>query len=134
MLKTYPRNSTEQISKHFKAHEFDCPCGCHDTQLDSDLLEKADALRDRCGIPLQITSGYRCEKYQEELKLKGYETAKGISQHQIGRAFDCKAQGLTGLELEAYARSVGFMAVGVGKAFIHCDLRDARERRWTYSY
>lgn len=134
MINHYPRNSSAQISKHFKAHEFDCPCGCPVTQVYQDLLDKADSLRDKVGAPIQITSGFRCASYQEELKLKGYETALGISQHQLGRAFDCKASGLSGEDLEKNAREVGFKSVGVGKAWIHADLRDDKDRRWTYSY
>ena len=76
--------------------------------------------------------GYRCARYQEILRRKGFETSTGISQHELGRAADITCHGLNGNDLEVYAREAGFKAVGVGARFIHVDLRDDVERRWEY--
>lgn len=132
---TFPKDSQEQVSKYFKAHEFDCPCdNCSQTFIDMHLLEKLDALREVLGFPVKITSGYRCDHHQEQLKEMGFETAVGKSQHQEGKAADVKTGHHLGIEIEEAARSIGFKAVGVGKSWAHVDLRDDRERRWTYSY
>lgn len=137
-MKTFQKGSKEMASRHFMACEFDCPCtdiACTTTMLDEQLLDQADAMRDELGCPMEITSGNRCAFYQAQLKSRGYETAVGISQHQLGKAFDCKTATHTGDALEQVARRHGFQSVGVGKRFIHADMRmDKPGRRWTYSY
>lgn len=121
------------LSKYFKKDEFKCPCGsCKDFEIDLELLEKLDKMRELVGGPLKVTSGYRCAAYQEQLRLRGYETAAGVSQHELGRAADVTNGVTPGYELEALARQAGFRAVGVGKLFVHLDLRDDKDRRWTY--
>lgn len=134
-MKTYSKGSDEFISKYFKAREFDCPCKqCLETLIDEDLPIRADVLRERLGSPLFITSGYRCPEHQTTLRTQGFETAPGISQHELGKAMDCQTHEHTGEEIELAARAVGFMSIGVGAHFCHLDLRADRKRRWTYSY
>ncbi len=91
-------------------------------------------MREALRKPLAITSGYRCHAYQQELKARGYETAVGVSQHELGRAADLVCPDLTGEELARTARACGFKAVGTGRKFIHVDLRADKERAWNYSY
>lgn len=121
------------ISKYFNKSEFLCPCGnCKDFEIDAELLEKLDAMRELHGGPLKVTSGYRCAAYQEQLKLRGYETATGVSQHTLGRAADVTDGVTPGYELEDQARKAGFKAVGVGKNWVHVDLRSDKDRKWSY--
>lgn len=120
------------MSPNFRATEFDCPCGqCTETQIDEDLVSKLQQLRDTAGS-IKINSGYRCANYQEELRKRGYETAKGVSQHELGKAADICIAGLTGPQMEEKAKEL-FKAIGVGRYFVHVDLRDDKERRWTYA-
>lgn len=129
----FPKRDETQLSRYFKAREFDCPCQhCPETVIDSQLISQLEVMRERSGLPIHVTSGYRCEWYQADLKRRGYETAVGISQHQLGRAADIVMGGITGEEIERHARMAGFHAVGVGSAWCHVDLRSDRERRWTY--
>jgi uncharacterized protein YcbK (DUF882 family) len=135
MVHSYPKHSDESLSKDFKVSEFACPCDhCEETLIDDELVLRLQELREALGFPLKITSGYRCEHHQEELREMGFETAVGKSQHELGRAADVKTGHHLGIEIEEAARSVGFKAVGVGKAWAHVDLRDDRDRRWKYSY
>lgn len=134
---TFKKGSDTWVGKYFQAKEFDCPClECKDTRIDSELVKRLDRLRESLGTGLKIHhgGGYRCDFYQQDLKRRGYETAKGLSTHQMGRAVDCSAGKLSGAELEKEARKAGFRAVGVGRAFVHVDCRDDKDRRWTYSY
>jgi uncharacterized protein YcbK (DUF882 family) len=136
-VKSYPKGSQDLVSKHFKAHELDCPCSaetCKETLVDCQMMEQMDAIRDEMGVPVKITSGNRCAAHQAELKARGCETAVGISQHELGMAVDFETGQHTGEELEQVARRHGFVAVGVGKRFIHADMRADKIRRWTYSY
>lgn len=109
-----------------------CPCGggCA-AVVDMSLLHKLEILREKTGA-ITITSGFRCQKYQDSLKAAGYETAAGVSQHTLGMAADLHVPGLTGLELEKLARGVGFMAVGIGSTWVHVDERSDKIRRWEY--
>lgn len=134
MISTYQKGTNVVLSTHFTLREFDCPCPqCTTTTLDANLVTKLEAIRSQTG-PLKITSGYRCEHYQDELRLRGYETAIGISQHQLGRAADITGEDsqYSGTTLESFARSAGIRAVGVGRDWVHIDLRDDKYRRWTY--
>ncbi len=131
----FKKGTDVNLSPHFNATEFDCPCTvCLDTTIDKDLVTKLEALREKAG-PLKINSGYRCSNYQDELRLRGYETSNGPSQHELGRAADvCGADtGYTGTALETWAREAGFRAVGVGSLWVHVDLRDDKDRRWEYA-
>jgi uncharacterized protein YcbK (DUF882 family) len=133
MLHRVPKGSRKKLSKYFDAREFACPCpNCTETLIDSLLVERLDALRERLGVPVRITSGYRCPAHQKWLAKRGYETAKN-SRHLIGEAADLWTGAHAGKELERHARAAGFCAVGVGRTFIHVDLRDDKpNRRWEY--
>lgn len=129
----FPKNDPSILTAHFKAREFDCPCDdCKETELDLNLVYKLEDLRQLLKSPIKVTSGYRCANYQKQLQMRGYETAQK-SQHLLGRAADISNGVTPGYELEDLARQVGFKAVGVGKTFIHVDLRDDKVRRWTYA-
>lgn len=132
----YKKGQNGILSPHFTMSEFDCPCtNCTDTEVDTALIDKLELFRNGVGIPVKINSGYRCANYQNDLRLRGYETAIGVSQHELGRAADVMREDAqsSGIELEAIARSCGFKAVGVGHNWIHVDLRDDKERRWEYT-
>ena len=129
----FTKKAGVQISPNFNSDEFDCPCDkCDHTLIDEDLVSKLQALRDLTGASLHINSGYRCQAHQDALTASGAETAKGVSQHTLGKAADVKVEGLSGPDLEVKARDVGFMAVGVAKTWCHLDLRIDKERTWYY--
>ena len=135
MSGSYPKGQDATLSGDFKSREFDCQCkyaDCRQTLIDRELVEKLQAIRDAVGHPIRISSGYRCQKHQDELQASGLETAK-TSQHLLGRAADILVEGKSGEELEKFARAAGFKAVGVARHWIHVDLRSDRDRAWTYS-
>lgn len=130
----YKKGKRAQLSDHFYSTEFDCPCDdCGWTEIDPVLISQLEAMRTIKGSKLVIQSGYRCENYQQQLKLRGYETAVGISQHQLGKAADIGDGVTPGHELEDMARRAGFLAVGVGRTFIHVDTRTGKKRSWKYT-
>lgn len=136
-LLTFPKGSRDKLSPHFIAREFDCSCSspqCTTTEIDQTLVDLLETMRSFIKAPLRISSGYRCKHKQAELRLAGYETSVGQSTHELGRAADVTgaSTGLTGKTLEQAARKAGFRAVGVGNLFVHVDLRDDKDRRWTY--
>lgn len=55
--------------RHFSAAEFRCKCGCGAgiERMHPDLLMMLDELRDRAGIPLVLSSAYRCEAHNRKV-------------------------------------------------------------------
>lgn len=133
MIIYYNKGEIKQLSPNFSLHEFECPCSdCKQTILDNELIKKLESMRGILGSKLTITSGYRCPNYQQQLRLRGYETAKGPSTHSQGKAADITNGVSLGGELEEAARKAGFESVGVGRNWCHVDLRPGF-RRWLYS-
>lgn len=126
----WPRGTEELLSPHFGTREFNCSCGKCDVQrIAIELVNKIETLREQHKEPIYVTSGYRCRQKQLDLAAQGYETAKGISQHELGHAADLSVNYVP--KLAALADKL-FDSMGVGKTFIHVDLRPGL-RRWTYA-
>ena len=132
-LLRFERGESSRASASFDSTEFDCNCkyeNCTYTVIDTELLEKLERVRGILGKPVHILSGYRCAAYQLELGNRGLSAAK-TSQHCLGRAADIKVS-VHIEELIDAAETVGFLAIGVAKRWIHVDTRTDRIRRWTY--
>jgi uncharacterized protein YcbK (DUF882 family) len=77
----------------FKASEFRCKDGTEypDIKIKEwlDLVFLCDQIRDICGVPLRVVSGYRTERYNRRLagKSKAHQVASG-SAHVKGMAAD----------------------------------------------
>lgn len=72
--------------KNFKASEFKCPCGCNNNpDIDEKLLYILQFLRNNYSTSVTITSGYRCQKYNDKL-----EGSIKNSDHIKGKAADFK--------------------------------------------
>lgn len=133
-IECFEKGSNQALSPNFNLSEFDCRCTrpeCDYTLVDLSILPLLEKLREKVGHPLIITSGYRCEKHQKILQESGIKTAAGRSQHCEGRAVDCRVRHFSSEQLEAMARAVGFMSIGVAPTFVHLDLRTGW-RRWLY--
>ena len=109
--------------KFFKLSEFDCPC-CGQNWIDISIPKTLDLVREELGLPITVTSGYRCEKHNLEVGGK-----KG-SFHVRGLAVDCKSTDMDKLYLlmTKYFDGVGD---GRNKGFIHGDKR-GYAARWGY--
>jgi len=95
--------------------------------MEQDFLSKLDALREACGFPFVITSGYRSPDHP-------IEAVKEIpGTHAQGIAADIKitnsAQRYTIIR-EALAH--GFTGLGVAGDFIHVDTRGTVPVIWVY--
>tara|TARA_R100000664_G_scaffold2083_2_gene5299 strand:- start:12 stop:410 length:399 start_codon:yes stop_codon:yes gene_type:complete len=117
---------------YFKMSEFDCPCEeGSGYKMDLNLLIILDKMRHRAGIPFKITSGYRCQEYNDTLK-----NSKKDSAHTKGRAVDISAPDSRSryLIIEA-ATHFGIQRIGIGKSFIHIDVDDKEKSSkvaWLY--
>lgn len=108
--------------KYFTLQEFACK---HCEQLPPGgmnpvLLEKLDALRERIGAPIYISSGYRCPYHNA--------VVGGVSnsQHVLGNAADIICSAVSVEQLANEAAAVGFDGIGryYYDGFVHVDVRD----------
>ena len=74
--------------KYFKKKEFDSPdVKKSGKNMDKEFLLFIDELRNRCGFPFRITSGFRTKEYHQSLTERGYHTIP-TSAHLKGLAAD----------------------------------------------
>lgn len=69
---------------HFIPEEFMCKCGCNQIKLSDNLLRIVSSIRNQIGVPIIITSGYRCPEHNK--KVGGHPN----SYHTKGLACDIK--------------------------------------------
>ena len=109
-----------RLSKNFDSSEFACPC-CGGENISGELTFKLQALRDLVRKPIQILSGYRCEKYNRE--INGYVK----SPHIGGLAADIWVKDFDYKKLAKLAKKVKFKRVGLypfsKSKFIHVDVQ-----------
>jgi len=112
--------------KYFTRDEFKC----HETgenEIKPDFIETLDQLREDCGFPFVISSGYRSPKHPLEAVKKTPGT------HTQGIAADIAVSG--GVQrrvLVEKALELGFNGIGVAKTFVHVDIRTTTPVIWTY--
>ena len=103
----------------------------------SDLDRAASVLRDSSSgnvypvLPRLLDLAYDIETHFQTRELRvisGYRTPKksGGSNHGKGRAMDLVVPGATDADVAAYARTLGFVGVGIypTSGFVHVDVRD----------
>ena len=112
--------------KHFTLNEFDCK-QTGENKMDSSFLERLDTLRELCGFPFKITSGYRSPNHS----IEAAKEKPGM--HSLGIAVDIYApDGITKRTIIKHALELGFNGIGVGKSFIHLDTRRSYPVIWGY--
>lgn len=106
--------------KYFNAKEFACQ-HCGEENINSDLVERVDKLRGLYGLPIKITSGYRCPDHP-------LTVTRPTSSHALGLAADLAAK--TSRErymlLELIFKHQLFKRIGISgiNKFIHVDVDD----------
>lgn len=112
--------------RYFTLNEFDCQ-HTGNNSMDPVFLAKLDDLRDACGFPFRITSGYRDPSHPVEAKKKKSGT------HSQGIAADIAvSNGAERRILVAEALRLNFTGVGVARGFIHVDTRSSTPVLWLY--
>ena len=111
--------------KYFKLEDFDCQ-ETGENEMDVEFIEALDSLREACGFPFNITSGYRSKDHSIE-KAKAT-----VGTHAQGIAADIKVSGGSErLAIVKHASAMG-MSVGVAKTFVHVDTRKTPAMCWCY--
>ena len=115
-----------QLTEHFNSDEFACQCGCGYDDIDMNLVEKLEELRNAVDEPLIITSGCRCPEHNAEVG------GVSNSQHVYGKAADVELpDGYTVDEFADLAEDIGFDGIGKYDWGIHVDVR-GYDARWDY--
>ena len=112
--------------KHFNIKEFDCS-ETGENEMNPEFLKLLDDLREACGFPFHVTSGYRSPRHSIEAAKKVPGT------HAHGIATDIRItdahQRFKVIELALLA---GFTGIGVAKGFLHLDTRKTTPVIWAY--
>ena len=112
--------------KYFTLAEFNCQ-HTGENRMEEEFLLKLDALREYCGFPFVITSGYRSPSHPLEAKKDVPGT------HAQGIAADIKmTNSAHRYTLIKGALAHGFTGIGVAGDFIHVDTRGTVPVIWTY--
>ena len=114
--------------KHFEMKEFACPC-CGKVRMDGEFLKTLDMLREICGFPFRITSGYRCEKHNKEIGgVKDSAHVKGLA---VDIAVGSSSQRY---EIVENGIGLGIGRYGLAKSFVHIDIDPSKPQNviWTY--
>lgn len=90
--------------------------------LDTFALDRLQALRNRIGGPIIVTSAYR--SFVHNRRIGSTDT----SLHPQGRAFDIRSPVRSLDQLAADAVIVGFTGIGMYGTFVHVD--DGPRREW----
>lgn len=107
----------------FSPREIACK-GTGKLLVNEDALDKLQALRDKLGTPLLLTSAYRSPEHNK--RVGGAKN----SYHLKGCAFDIRMENQDPHAFELAAREVGFRGIGYypKQGFMHIDL--GPERTW----
>ena len=112
--------------RYFTVDEFNCQ-HTGENNMEPEFMEMVDELRDRCGFPFVITSGFRSVQHPIEAKKDVPGT------HAQGIAADIKTTNSAHrYTLIKGALEHGFTGIGVAGDFIHVDTRGTLPVMWTY--
>lgn len=112
--------------RYFNIKDFDCQ-ETGNNEMSDEFLWRLDELRDVCGFPFIITSGYRDPSHS----LEAAKTNPGT--HAQGIACDIKINsGAEAFVILENAPSLGFNGIGLHKKFVHVDIRKSIPVAWCY--
>lgn len=101
--------------------------------MDIAFLTNLDALRDKCGFPFIITSGYRSPVYNNEVSTTGFD-----GPHTTGKAADVSVERNNARIVLREALNMGcFTGIGINQKgdnrFIHLDsVERIQNALWSY--
>ena len=140
--KVIGKNTEDRVDnmtlKYFTKKEFDCNCSSCKTKgntgenMDIDFLVKLDKARDIVGVSFRINSGYRCPEHNKN--VGGIKTSSHTNIPCNAADISTK-DSVTRFKVLQALLEVGFVRIGIGESFIHCDTdteNKSPEVCWTY--
>ncbi len=120
--------------QYFTYQEFDSPDEPGSGKnMRADFLDLLDHAREEAGIPFKVSSGYRTQKHNQDLRDRGYKASMNSS-HMKGCAADivCVNSAHRSIIVRALV-NVGFTRLGIAKSFIHVDNDSSKsDAIWLY--
>ncbi len=113
------------MTKHFKAKEYECKCGCGLYIENIALQVILESVRRHFGAPVTITSSTRCAKHNAS--VGGTDN----SSHLTGHAADIVVKGVDSSMVYRYLDNSGYSnLLGLGRYddFVHLDTRGTKAR------
>lgn len=119
------------LSKDFDAIEFRCPCNglaCDGGKMDAVFMTTLQNIRDICGFPFHINSGFRCKAHNAAIG------GEPDSQHLLGRAADLAVtdSALRFVIMQTALRTPAIRGIGIAKTYLHLDDRSGNMAMWVY--
>ena len=112
--------------KYFSRQEFDCQ-ETGENGMQDEFVHALDQLREVCGFPFRITSGFRSVKHSIEAKKSKPGT------HTQGIAADIGvSDGNQRYLIIKHAMALGFSGVAAAQGFVHVDTRLSVPVVWVY--
>lgn len=134
LLATGPSVQGKLVSPHFTVKELVSSGGNASpvARISPALVSVLEAIRERVGKAVQITSGYRSWARNKQVYAKRKQKPTN-SRHCSGQAADINVAGMTGTELAKVAIDAAGtdLALGIGADYIHVDVRGTWVL-WTY--
>ena len=121
MVTHLDRTRWDEIT-HFTAKEMECPC-CEVSITMHNLMAGLDLMRIILGRPMDITSGYRCDRHNRHVG--------GVKKsfHPMGMAADIRTGQLERWDVVRAAYLAGcFHGIGIYTDIIHVDTRPQTQR------
>lgn len=98
-----------------------CPC-CGVQGMDESFMAKLDKLREDCGFPFVVASGYRCPEYNNSISLTGLR-----GPHTTGRAVDLRLNSRQRYKLMEASKKLKIYRFGFGVKKNHIDDLTAKD-------
>ena len=126
-------------ARYFEPREFRCPCGCkspfYEWNVDAELVELCDKIRESYGAPIRVDSAYRCAEHNLEVGgvVDSFHTkGKAADLHPVkGRKTQEEIKSDV-LRLQKIACAVNrYGGVGLYDWGVHVDVR-GYGARWDY--
>ena len=128
-----------RVWRFFTLEEMQCRC-CGKCEMDYEFMAMLDDLRQECGFPFPINSGYRCSKHNNSVSHTGFD-----GPHTFGKAADIRVYGTRALELIEAVMHPEIKLGGIGlkqhgsheSRFIHIDTLGIEyhgPRPWIWTY
>ena len=121
---------------NFTRDEFSCQCGCGTNEIKDEFIDVAQEIRSEIGVPLTVSSGFRCGKHPIEAR----KTAPG--EHTDGTCADFYVSHSTAFAVnKAASNHPKVTGIGVKQKgntrFLHIGIGPAKPGRprphiWSY--
>jgi len=122
-VQKFKKDSKVQLTSNFNLSEMDCHCKypeCKETLVSMTHMRKLQEFRVKIGKSIEITSGYRCPRYNKEVG------GASASRHPQGDATDIQVKDMTPAEVQDKCEH--FDGLGRYKDFTHVDSRGSKAR------